>query len=101
LIQLKKEFCGRSKKLVGRNENSEITIRINLDDVPGNHKREIGPISMSFELPMYICSSVFIRNLKIVEQKDSNPNRWVRSITKAGSYVARVDVSNVKKSKTW
>jgi len=97
----KKRILWKIKKLVGRNENSEIVIRINLDDLPGNHKREIGPISMSFELPMYICSSVFIRALKIVEQKDSNPNRWVRSITKAGSYVTRVDVSNVKKSKTW
>jgi len=98
---IKKRILWKIKKLEGGMDGCKIIIKINLDDVPGNHKREIGPVSMNFELPMYICSSIFIRALKIVEQKESNPSRWVRSITRGGSYVARVDTTNVRKATTW
>jgi len=98
---VKKRILWRIKKLDGGMDGCKIIIRLNLDDVPGNHKREIGPVAMNFELPMYITSSIFIRALKIVEQKESNPSRWVRSITRAGSYVSRIDTTNVKKSVTW
>jgi len=98
---VKKRILWKMKRLDGGIDTSKIIIRLNLDDVPGNHKREIGPISVNFEIPMYISSAIFIRALKIVEQKESNPSRWVRSITKSGSYVSRVDVSNVKKSTVW
>eukprot|EP00003_Mantamonas_plastica_P030245 TRINITY_DN740_c0_g1_i2.p1 TRINITY_DN740_c0_g1~~TRINITY_DN740_c0_g1_i2.p1 ORF type:complete len:479 (+),score=170.79 TRINITY_DN740_c0_g1_i2:376-1812(+) len=54
-------------------------------------KREIGPISMEFEIPMYNCSNVNIRFLRVLERNKSYvPYRWVRYITHSNSYVSRV-----------
>ncbi|KAJ9454869.1 AP-4 complex subunit mu [Diplonema papillatum] len=55
-------------------------------------RREIGPISMNFEIPMYIVSGLNIRFLKIEERSKSyNPARWVRNITQANSYICRIN----------
>mmetsp|Transcript_24981 Transcript_24981/g.42707 ORF Transcript_24981/g.42707 Transcript_24981/m.42707 type:complete len:232 (-) Transcript_24981:72-767(-) len=56
-----------------------------------NVKKEMGPISMSFEIPMYNVSQLQVQHLKIVERNKSyNPHRWVRCLTHADSYVCRV-----------
>ena len=54
-------------------------------------KREIGPVSMGFEVPMYNVSNLQVRYLRISEtHKSYNPYRWVRYITQSSSYVSRV-----------
>ena len=54
-------------------------------------KREIGPVSMSFEVPMYNVSRLQVRYLRISETHHSyNPHRWVRYITQSSSYVCRI-----------
>jgi AP-4 complex subunit mu-1 len=54
-------------------------------------RRELGPISMQFEVPMYNVSGVQVRYLKIADSgKAYNPFRWVRYVTQSSSYVARV-----------
>jgi len=54
-------------------------------------RREIGPISMNFEIPMYNVSNLQVRFLRISEtQKSYNPFRWVRYVTQSSSYVCRV-----------
>ena len=62
--------------------------------IPGagsNPKKEIGPISMNFEIPMYNVSQLQVQHLKILERNKSyNPHRWVRCLTHAESYVCRV-----------
>ena len=56
-----------------------------------NVRKEMGPISMSFEIPMYNVSQLQVQHLKIVERnKAYNPHRWVRCLTHAESYVCRV-----------
>jgi AP-4 complex subunit mu-1 len=79
------------KKFTG---GSEIALRVKLTtDQPINAqiKREIGPISMGFEIPMYNASNLQVRYLRIAEtHKSYNPQRWVRYITQASSYVCRV-----------
>jgi AP-4 complex subunit mu-1 len=56
-----------------------------------NPKKEMGPISMSFEIPMYNVSQLQVQHLKIVERnKAYNPHRWVRCLTHADSYVCRI-----------
>merc|ERR1712048_1080364 len=53
-------------------------------------KKEIGPISMQFEIPMYNVSNLQVRYLRIMEnQKSYNPYRWVRYVTQSSSYVCR------------
>ena len=56
-----------------------------------NVRKEMGPISMSFEIPMYNVSQLQVQHLKIVERnKAYNPHRWVRCLTHAESYVCRI-----------
>ncbi|KAL6077326.1 MHD domain-containing protein [Balamuthia mandrillaris] len=66
--------------------------RITLKEVyDATIRKEFGPISLDFELPMYNCSNVQIRYLRVVERdKSYNPLRWVRNITQAHSYICRV-----------
>ena len=54
-------------------------------------RREVGPISMNFEIPMHSVSGLAIKTLRIEERSQTyNPQRWVRNITQANSYVTRM-----------
>jgi AP-4 complex subunit mu-1 len=54
-------------------------------------KRDVGPISLTFEIPMYNVSNLQVRYLRINEANPSyNPYRWVRYVTKSNSYVCRI-----------
>jgi AP-4 complex subunit mu-1 len=53
-------------------------------------RKEIGPISMNFEIPMYNVSNLQVKYLKIASTtKNYNPYRWVRYVTQSSSYVCR------------
>jgi AP-4 complex subunit mu-1 len=53
--------------------------------------KEIGQVSMNFEIPMFSVSNIQIKYLRIIEQgKTSDPYRWVRYITQSSSYVCRI-----------
>lgn len=69
-----------------------LRIKITLDQpISAAHKREIGPIAMSFEIPTYNVSKLTVRYLRISEtHKSYNPCRWVRFITQSSSYVCRL-----------
>lgn len=92
------EYNNNDKKVIFNirkfNGSSEISMRarITLDTpVTAMHKKEIGPISMSFEIPMYNVSNLQVRYLRISETHASyNPCRWVRYITQSSSYVCRM-----------
>mmetsp|Transcript_24994 Transcript_24994/g.37956 ORF Transcript_24994/g.37956 Transcript_24994/m.37956 type:complete len:470 (+) Transcript_24994:36-1445(+) len=54
-------------------------------------RREIGPISMSFEIPMYNVSNLQVRYLRIAENMPGyTPYRWVRYVTQSSSYICRL-----------
>lgn len=54
-------------------------------------RREIGPINMTFEIPMYNVSSLQVRYLRIAENVPGyTPYRWVRYVTQSSSYVCRL-----------
>jgi len=55
-------------------------------------RKEIGPISMQFEIPMYNPSNLQVRYLRIAYQSKTagNPYRWVRYVTRSSSYVCRL-----------
>lgn len=79
------------KKIVGGTDMT-IKVKITLDQTPtAAIKREIGPISASFEIPMFNVSKLQVRYLRISEtHKSYNPYRWVRYITQSSSYVCRL-----------
>ncbi|KAJ9542924.1 hypothetical protein OSB04_029430 [Centaurea solstitialis] len=73
---------------------SEHTLRAKLtfsQESHGNITKEAGPISMTFTIPMYNCSRLQVKYLQIAKKsKTYNPYRWVRYVTHANSYVARI-----------
>ncbi|PON93391.1 Clathrin adaptor, mu subunit, partial [Trema orientale] len=73
---------------------SEHTLRAKLtfsQESHGNIMKEAGPVSMTFTIPMYNSSRLQVKYLQIVKKsKTDNPYRWVRYVTQANSYVARL-----------
>ena len=56
-----------------------------------NIRKEFGPISMKFEVPMYNVSNLQVRYLRIAETHASyKPYRWVRYVTQSDSFVCRL-----------
>eukprot|EP00927_Polykrikos_kofoidii_P030380 TRINITY_DN2613_c0_g1_i1.p1 TRINITY_DN2613_c0_g1~~TRINITY_DN2613_c0_g1_i1.p1 ORF type:complete len:478 (+),score=81.04 TRINITY_DN2613_c0_g1_i1:103-1434(+) len=54
-------------------------------------RKEVGPVSLNFEIPMHNVSNLQVRYLRISERqpKSYNPCRWVRYVTQSFSYVCR------------
>eukprot|EP00934_Nitzschia_sp_Nitz4_P007905 Nitzschia sp. Nitz4//scaffold102_size76354//34682//36251//NITZ4_005632-RA/size76354-snap-gene-0.137-mRNA-1//-1//CDS//3329532249//7895//frame0 len=48
------------------------------------------PISAEFQVPMFTSSGVHVRFLRVFDKAGYHTNRWVRYITKAGSYQIRI-----------
>lgn len=52
--------------------------------------REIGPVQLIYEVPMWTSSGLKVKYLKVNEAgRDTKPNRWVRYITQSESYTCR------------
>jgi AP-4 complex subunit mu-1 len=78
------------KKFQGGTEQT-LRCKITLSSAHSNTvRKEIGPISMQFEIPMYNPSNLAVRYLRILENKSYNPYRWVRYVTRSSSYVCRL-----------
>lgn len=55
-------------------------------------RKEVGPISIAFEIPMFNVSRLKVQYLKIANisgKKSYNPARWVRYVTQSQSYICR------------
>ena len=48
------------------------------------------PINAEFQVPMFTSSGVHVRFLRVYDKSGYHTNRWVRYITKAGSYQIRI-----------
>ncbi|CAG8495704.1 7289_t:CDS:1, partial [Ambispora gerdemannii] len=48
------------------------------------------PISMEFQVLMFTSSGLLVRFLKVFEKSNYQSVKWVRYMTKAGSYQIRV-----------
>jgi len=99
------------KKVKGGAEHTlGIKVSIQEERIP-NVRKELGPVTLGFTIPMYNVSRLMIRYLQIGEgsgSKDNGkdakgagggasasgggkgPHRWVRYVTKSSSYVCRV-----------
>jgi AP-4 complex subunit mu-1 len=78
-------------KFQGGAENILVT-RITLSSNKTSEcRKELGPVTMNFEIPTYNISKLQVKELKILtNEKNYNALRWVRCVTQANSYVARV-----------
>ena len=54
-------------------------------------RKELGPISLNFEIPNFNISKIQVKELKILtNDKNYKALKWVRNVTQANSYVARI-----------
>lgn len=78
------------KKIVGGSEHT-LRAKLTFSQEHGNITREAGPVNMTFTIPMYNSSRLQVKYLQIAKKlKGYNPYRWVRYVTQANSYVARI-----------
>ena len=79
------------KKFPGATEQT-MKVKVTLNQpCTSQIRREIGPISMNFEIPMYNVSNLQVRYLRIAENMPGyTPYRWVRYVTQSNSYVTRM-----------
>ena len=79
------------KKFQGGQEHT-LRTRISLGQPSGSTlRKELGPISATFEIPMYNVSNLQVKYLKIAEtSKNFKPHRWVRYVSTSNSYVCRL-----------
>jgi AP-4 complex subunit mu-1 len=78
-------------KFQGGAENM-LVVKITLNQNKTNEcRKELGPVTMNFEIPTYNISKLQVKELKILtNEKNYNALRWVRCVTQANSYVARI-----------
>jgi len=97
-----KQIVWQFKKLVGGSEHScSIQISLQTERIP-NVRREIGPLTLTFQIPTYCASNLAVRYLQVIgsaaerdrrREEDApprNPHRWIRYLTKSSSYVIRI-----------
>lgn len=48
------------------------------------------PIAGDFQVPMFTASGLHVRSLKIYERSNYQTTKWVRYVTRAGSYLVRI-----------
>jgi AP-4 complex subunit mu-1 len=78
-------------KFQGGGENILITSITLANNKPSECRKELGPVTMTFEIPTYNISKLQVKELKIMtNEKNYNALRWVRAVTQANSYVARI-----------
>lgn len=48
------------------------------------------PMTADFQVPMFTASGLHVRSLKIYERSNYQTTKWVRYVTRAGSYTIRL-----------
>ena len=78
-------------KLQGGSEVSLDTKITLSNNNPKECRKELGPVTVTFDLPNFNISKLQIKELKVnTVDKNYNAKRWVRIITQSNSYVARI-----------
>uniref|UniRef100_A0A7S2TGB3 MHD domain-containing protein n=1 Tax=Lotharella oceanica TaxID=641309 RepID=A0A7S2TGB3_9EUKA len=89
----KQQVLWKIKKMAGGTEHTLRTKVVLTKPHTSSVRKEIGPVSVNFEVPLYNPSSLQVRYLRImptVSGQGTNPYRWVRYVTKSQSYVCRL-----------
>jgi AP-2 complex subunit mu-1 len=72
---------------------TEFVLQAEIDLVPTMHDKgwlSKPPISIDFQVPMFTASGLRVRFLRVQEKSNYKPVKWIRYITKAGSYQHRL-----------
>jgi AP-2 complex subunit mu-1 len=72
---------------------TEYVLQAELDLVPTVQEKSWTskpPISLDFQVPMFTASGLRVRFLRVQEKSNYKPVKWIRYVTKAGSYQHRL-----------
>ena len=79
-----------AKKFEGQTEHV-IRIRVSLSEAAdASIRKSVGPIAMHFEVPMFLSSGVQVKYLRTATQQPYEMERWIRYVSRAGSYICRM-----------
>mmetsp|Transcript_22291 Transcript_22291/g.47422 ORF Transcript_22291/g.47422 Transcript_22291/m.47422 type:complete len:430 (+) Transcript_22291:47-1336(+) len=79
----------RLKRFPGRHEYSMLA-EVELASTVTDKQWVRPPITMSFEVPQFTASGLRVRFLKVQEKSNYKPVKWIRYLTRAGSYQHRI-----------
>jgi len=85
------ELVWRIRKFPGDTQyalSGEVEMSARIDDSKKGWSRP--PISMEYQVPMLAASGLHVRFLKIFEKSNYNTIKWVRYISKNGTYLNRI-----------
>jgi AP-4 complex subunit mu-1 len=90
-LQSEGKIVWTMKKFIGGSEQTMRAKVLLSKPLTSSVQREIGPINMCFEIPMYNVSNLQVRYLRVAESMVGyTPLRWVRYVTQSSSYVCRI-----------
>lgn len=79
----------RIRKFEGKRESS-LFAEIELASTMSDKAWVRPPVSMTFEVPQFSASGLQVRFLKVVEKQGYKPAKWIRYLTRAGTYQHRI-----------
>lgn len=89
IIKKKKFFLCRLPRFQGQSE-ATLSGEAELSSMTVKKAWSRPPISMDFQVLMFTSSGLLVRFLKVFEKSNYTSVKWVRYMTKAGSYQIRV-----------
>ena len=92
-LEREKKITWTLKKVQGGSEHI-VVARVSLNSQSSvSRKKEFGPVSLQFNLPLFNSSRLQVKYLQILNQsaeKGQNPARWIRYMTESSSYICRI-----------
>lgn len=85
----KSAIVWRIKKVNGDKE-SKLKCEVPLISIKDPKPWVRSPVSMEFTIPMFTSSGLRVRYLKVQEKSNYKPLKWIRYLTKAGSFQFRI-----------
>ena len=85
----KEAMLWRIKKFQGETEYT-LTAEANLTPIKTSKVWQQPPITMEFNVPLFTGSGLRVRYLRIQEKSGYKPKKWIRYLSKAGSYEHRI-----------
>lgn len=85
-----RELCWTVPRFSGGIEHQAQVRFITSEEITPAMRREVGPVSLFFEIPQFTMSGARVLSLQIDERGTAqNPGKWIRCITQANAYTFR------------
>lgn len=88
--EAERELCWTVPRFSGGVEHQAQVRFTTTEAITAAMRREVGPVSLYFEIPQYNLTGARVVSLHIDERgTEQNPGKWIRCITQANAYTVR------------